>query len=182
MNRIYVYIDNSNVFKNIKKIKNGDHSWIQMYDPLALGQALAGSRQLEKVYFYCVPPPSWLLTEGDESKKRHAIATKYYSAVDKLPNVLLKYGYLQGDKTNPTEKNVDTQISSDMVLHAALGNYDTAILVSNDGDFTSALKNIKILGKRVEVLFFRGYLSDSLKKESDLTIRARKIFFKQIIL
>lgn len=181
--KICVYIDNSNVFKNIKKIKEStnDPTWIQLYDPLELAKAIVGSRQLEKVYFYCVPPPPWLLDEGDEGRKKHAIAMRYYSAVGKLPNVELKYGYLQGTKSAPLEKNVDTQISSDMVLHAALGHYDTAILVSNDGDYTSALENVKKLGKRVEVLFFKGYFSGSLRNASDLTRRARRIYFKKIV-
>lgn len=180
--RICVYIDNSNVFKNIKKIRESTHdlAWIQLYDPLQLAKAVVGSRQLEKVYFYCVPPPAWLLHEGEDSKKRYATAMRYYSAVSKLPNVELKYGYLQGDKSLPIEKNVDTQISSDMVAHAALGYYDTAILISNDGDYTSALENVKKLGKRVEVLFFKGYFSGSLRKSCDLIRRARRIFFKNI--
>jgi len=180
--RINVYIDNSNVFKNIKKVREitNDLAWIQLYDPLELAKAVVGSRQLEKVYFYCVPPPPWLLNEGEVGKRKHAIAMKYYSAVAKLPNVEVKYGYLQGDKLAPLEKNVDTQISSDMVFHAALGHYDTAILISNDGDYTSALQNVKLLGKRIEVVFFRGYFSGSLRKSSDLIRRARRIYFKSI--
>lgn len=180
--RICVYIDNSNVFKSIKKVRqnSNDLAWVQLYDPLVLAKAVAGSRKLERVFFYCVPPPPWLLHEGQESKTRYATAMKYYSAVGKLPGVELKYGYLQGDKTAPIEKNVDTQISSDMVAHAALGYYDTAILISNDGDYTSALDNVKKLGKRVEVLFFKGYFSNSLRRSCDLTRRARRSYFKPI--
>ncbi len=182
--RICVYIDNSNVFKNIREIRRvtNDLAWVQLYDPLKLAQSIVGARQLEKVYFYCVPPPTWLLNEGEESKKKHATAMKYYAAISKLEKVEIKYGYLQGDKKDPHEKNVDTQISSDMVAHAALGYYDTAILVSNDGDYMSALENVKKLGKRVEILFFRGYCSGSLKKSSDLTRRARRAYFKQLAL
>ena len=180
MERVCVYIDNSNVFKNIKKIKKatGDGGWIQQYDPLELGKVLAGSRQLVKVYFYCVSPPAWLLTEGPESKARHATASRYYTAISKLPDVEVKYGYLQGNKKDPHEKNVDTQISTDMITHAALGEYDTAILVSNDGDFTSALENAKKLGKRTEALFFRGYIAGSLRQNCDLVRRARKSYFR----
>ena len=129
---------------------------------------------------HCVPPPAWLLSEGEESKQRHAMASKYYSAIEKLPKVELKYGYLQGNKTDPHEKNVDTQISSDMVANAALGMFDTAVLVSNDGDFLSAITNTKKIGKRVELLFFRGYLSGALKKSCDLTRRARKSYFERL--
>ena len=181
MNRVSVYIDNSNVFKHIKSIRqNGDMSWTQLYNPLKLAEKLSGNRELVAVYFYCVPPPAWLLSEGEESKRKHAMASKYYSAVEKLPKVELKYGYLQGDKSDPHEKNVDTQISSDMVAHAALGQYDTAILVSNDGDYLSAVTNTKKLGKRVELLFFRGYMSGALRKNCDLTRRARKVYFERL--
>lgn len=152
-----------------------------MYDPLKLAEKLSGNRELVAVYFYCVPPPVWLLSEGEESKRRHSTTSKYYSAIEKLQKVELKYGYLQGDKSDPHEKNVDTQIGSDMVVHAALGQYDTAILVSNDGDHLSAITNTKKLGKRVELLFFRGYLSGSLRKSCDLTRRARKTYFEPLI-
>lgn len=170
MARISVYIDNSNVFKNIRAIRRvvGDKSWVQLYDPLKLAEKLAGKNELISVYFYCVPPPAWLLTEGEESKKKHATASRYYTAIGKLPKVEVKYGYLQGDKEDPHEKNVDTQLATDMVAHAALGQYDTAILVSNDGDYTSAIENIKKLGKRIELLFFRGYLAGSLKRDATL--------------
>lgn len=135
--RVSVYIDNSNVFKNIKRIKKvtGDDSWVQLYDPLKLAQKLVGNRELVRVYFYCVPPPSWLLNEGEKGKRRHEVTSKYYSKISKLKDVEIKYGYLQGDKSNPQEKNIDTQISSDMVANAALGEFDTAILVTNDDDF-----------------------------------------------
>ncbi len=180
--RICVYIDNSNVFKSIKKMRSNhpDSGWTQLYDPLELAKSIVGNRQLEKVYFYCVPPPAWLLHEGEESKKKHATAMRYYATIAKLDCLEVKYGYLQGDKNNALEKNVDTQICSDMVAHAALGNYDTAILISNDGDYMGAIENVKKLGKRVEVLFFKGYCAGSLKAVSDLTRRARKVFFKPI--
>ncbi|HEX4104125.1 MAG TPA: NYN domain-containing protein [Candidatus Paceibacterota bacterium] len=181
MPRVSVYIDNSNVFKNIQAIRrNGDKGWVQLYDPLKLAESLCGNRELSEVYFYCVPPPIWLLAEGEEGKKKHATALRYYEAVAKLPKVQIKYGYLQGGRTDPHEKNVDTQLGTDMVAHAALGKYDIAILVSNDGDFMSALQNTKQLGKRVELLFFKGYVAGSLRRESDLLRRARRSYFQNI--
>ena len=67
--RVSVYIDNSNVFKNLKKVKDSDHTWIQLYNPLELAKAIVGNRQLEKVYFYCVPPPAWLLSKDQKVRK-----------------------------------------------------------------------------------------------------------------
>lgn len=180
MNRIAVFIDNSNVFKTIQTIRRVDKTWVQMYDPLALSNSLAGARELVKVNFYCVAPPAWLLNEGEESKKRHAVASRYYSKISQLTNVEVKYGYLQGGKNDPHEKNVDTQISSDMVAGAALGEFETAILVSSDGDYLSAVQNLKKLGKRIEILFFRGFHSDALIQMCDLRRRARRSHFTQL--
>ena len=67
-----------------------------------------------------------------------------------------------------------------MIMHAAVGNYDTAILVSNDGDFSSVLHNLKKLGKRTEALFFKGYTAESLRQNCDIIRRARKSYFKPI--
>jgi len=181
MSRVSVYIDNSNVFKLIQSIRQGgDRSWVQLYDPLKLANILAGNRELGAVYFYCVPPPPWLLTEGEAGKERHATAQRYYDAIGKLPHVEVKYGYLQGDKNDPREKNVDTQIATDMVAHAALSKYDIAILVTNDGDYMSALQNVKLLGKKVELLFFKGHLAGSLRPHADLLRRARRSYFQHI--
>jgi len=145
-----------------------------------LAKKLVGSRDLVGVYFYCVPPPAWLLSEGEKSKNRHATASRYYSAIGKLPNVEVKYGYIQGDKKDPQEKNVDTQICSDMLAHAALGQYEVAILVSNDGDFQSATSSLRLLGKRVELLFFKGYVSGALKSGCDLVRKARMSHFVRL--
>jgi len=181
MSRVAVFIDNSNVFKTIQTIRRVDKNWVQMYCPLTLAQHLAGTRELSKVVFYCVPPPAWLLNEGAESQRRHAVTSRYYSKISQLQNVEVKYGYLQGDKSDPHEKNVDTQISCDMVASAALGEFDTAILVSSDGDYQSAVQNLKKLGKRTEVLFFKGFHSDALIRMCDLRRRARRSYFVQIV-
>jgi len=67
-----------------------------------------------------------------------------------------------------------------MVAGAALSEFDTAILVSSDGDYQSAVQNIKKLGKRIEILFFRGFQSDALIQMCDLRRRARCIYFLPI--
>jgi uncharacterized LabA/DUF88 family protein len=67
-----------------------------------------------------------------------------------------------------------------MVAMAALNEYDVAILVSNDGDYRSAVENTKRFGKKIETVFFKGSLSMSLREVSDITRRARRSFFKKL--
>ncbi|MBU4223732.1 NYN domain-containing protein, partial [Patescibacteria group bacterium] len=69
--------------------------------------------------------------------------------MEKLPNVSIKFGDLRGTKGQLQEKNLDTQLATDMVTMAALDKYDVAILVSNDGDYKSAIENTKIFNKKI---------------------------------
>lgn len=78
-------------------------------------------------------------------------------------------------------KKHGTTLQYYMVTVAALGKFDAAILVSNDGDYVSAVENVKnSFLKRVEVLFLRGKLSMALRQACDLTRRARRSPFEKL--
>lgn len=178
--RVAIFIDNSNVFHNILNIRKADANWSCLYNPLILGQKLAGGRELVYIGFYCVRPPSYLLAGNEGERMRYNKTQQYYSRIEKLPIVNVKYGDLKGTKGNLLEKNSDTQMSTDMVAMAALNKYDTAVLISNDGDYKSAVENTKLFNKKVEVVFFKGYLSMALRKVCDITRRARRSYFVKL--
>lgn len=175
--KVAVFIDNSNVFRNIQNERKIDKTWISFYDPLKLAEKLIGGRSLAFINFYCTRPPARLLNEDEKHQRIYRHTNAYYAAVEKLPNVYIKFGALNGTNGALTEKNLDTQLTTDMITGAALGTYDVAILVSNDGDYVSAVTGVKQFGKKVETIFFRGYFSINLRKVSDVTRRARKSFF-----
>ena len=181
-NKVAVFIDNSNVFRNLHDLKMTDPSWVCFYNPLVLAQKLAGTRELVHVGFYCVRPPAYLLEEGEKGIKKHSTTLQYYAVIEKLSPLLhVKYGDLRGSKGNLQEKNVDTQLATDMVTMAALGKFDTAILISNDGDYVSAVKNVKeSFLKKVEVLFLMNRLSMALRQVCDITRRARRSHFEKL--
>jgi uncharacterized LabA/DUF88 family protein len=67
------------------------------------------------------------------------------------------------------------------VTKAALNDYDTAIVVSNDGDFVSPAETAKgTFKKRVEVGFFKGSLSMNLRRVCDLSKRLRRSDFVRL--
>jgi len=178
--RVAVFIDNSNVFHYILDIRKIDKSWISLYDPLVLAQKLTGNRKLVYVGFYCVRPPSYLLDGTLEERGKYNLTQKYYGAIEKLPDISIKFGDLKGTKGQLQEKNLDTQLATDMVTMAALDKYDVAILVSNDGDYKSAIENTKIFKKKIENLFFRGSLSMAIDGRCDIKRRARRSFFVKL--
>ena len=55
------------------------------------------------------------------------------------------------DSVTWVEKAVDVMIATDMVSMAYEGKYDTAYLLSADGDFTHAIKKVRDTGRKVFV-------------------------------
>ena len=94
----------------------------------------------------------------------------------------MRFGDLQLAGTAPKEKNLDTQLTADMLLLAAKNAYDTAILVSNDRDYISAVEPTKNdFGKKVEIVYFKGSASASLWQLADVPRKVRPSFFKKLI-
>lgn len=181
LNRVAVFIDNSNVFNRIRELASQLPAWDCFYDPLYLAQKLAGNRQLVYVGFYCSPPPGFLAHGNQDERDRYVKQMQYLSEVAKLPGVTMKYGTVNGVRGNLQEKNLDTQLVADMVTMAAKNQFDAAVLVSNDADYISAVKPTKeSFGKRVEVLYFRHHVSMALRQECDLTRKARLAFFRRL--
>ena len=180
--RVAVFIDHSNVFKRLAEEKLNDPSWHKYYNPLALAQILAGSnRLLVSVNFYCSLPPSLLLTsENSYDIERYWCQMAYYDEVNKLPNLNIKFGRITGTLKNFKEKNLDTQLTTDMIVMAASNAFDTLILISNDGDYFNGLKAVKDMGRKIELVYFKHRVSMLLKKVSNVPRKARKSMFEKI--
>jgi len=74
-------------------------------------------------------------------------------------------------------KEDDIHLAVDMVKLAYNNAYDTAILVSSDGDFVPAVLAVKEKGKKVENIGFETKFSYHLKQECD---RFRKLTKKEV--
>lgn len=80
------------------------------------------------------------------------------------------------------EKNLDTQMTTDMLMMAFRNEYDVAVIVSNDGDFADAVKNLRELGKKAEVAYFKGSLSFNLRRSADIVRKLRPSYFSNLLL
>lgn len=178
MTRVIVFIDNSNVYKQLAVLGQANPgSWCKQYDPLHLAKSLVGNRELEKVVFYCAPPPQDLFLRSPD---KYAAQNSYYDAVKKLDKVEVKFATLTKNGGELFEKNLDTQLTADVIKFAATNSYDHAIVVSNDGDFVSAVEGAKSLGKKVEVAHFKRKFSMDLRQSADITRRLRPTYFKPL--
>src|SRR3989344_6429669 len=175
--RVAVFIDNSNVYHSLSRIRKTDPTWTITYNPIFLAEKLAGNRRLIGVFFYCVPPPVYLLSEGISGRGKYWKQMGYFDNIRKLNRVSLKYARLEGTRDNLREKNLDTQLVTDMLVLAAQNAYDTAILVANDGDYASAVAGVEKLGRHIELGHFRKGLSHELKAVCKIAHPLRKSFF-----
>ncbi|MFX1531325.1 MAG: NYN domain-containing protein [Promethearchaeota archaeon] len=147
MERVIVFIDNSNIFKGFRK-----------YDIKAdyekLKNTIIGDRELHGILLYegVVYPmspekKSWY----EELRNRSGYEIK--ASFDKIASG----GFI--------EKKVDIKIAIDIISLAYENAYDTAVLVSGDGDFVPVVKKVKEMDKNVEIWAFKYSLANTLKEE-----------------
>ncbi len=179
--RAAIFIDNSNVLQSIKSLqKTGQYWWNSLYCPKYLAEKLAGNRQIVYIGFYCAPPPSFLITGNEADQNRYKLAMRYYGIIEKIEGVTIHYATVNGTQGNLQEKNLDTKLTADLVGMAAQNKFDTAILVSNDADFVSGMSVAQTLGKKVEIVYFKGMGSMELRQKSDVPRKTKPAFFKKI--
>jgi uncharacterized LabA/DUF88 family protein len=156
--RVMVFIDGNNLYHSLKHVIGRTNLDFQQF-----AERLVCGRQLIRVYYYNAP----LNRDDDEDKYR--MQQSFFDSLDTVPYLTKKFGRLEKRlvKQNlpdgtfvsvPTyvEKGVDTFIVIDMLSHAFKDNYDTAILISGDEDFTVLVDTVKDLGKHVEVANLGG--------------------------
>ena len=109
---------------------------------------LVGDRKLIRTYYYNAAVP----VAHDPQKARRQ--QKFFDQLQRLPYFDIRLGRLEARDDTLVEKGVDIAIAVDMLSMATHNAYDTAILVSSDGDFAKAVLAVCDLGKHVEVACF----------------------------
>lgn len=72
------------------------------------------------------------------------------------------------DSEERKQKGVDMEMGLMMYRRAREDHYDTAVIVSGDGDFVPVVEYLHALGKRVEVAAFTESLSKELSRAADI--------------
>ena len=159
--RVAIFIDGSNLYHSLEEN-------CRRYDVDfgAFSTKLAGGSPHLRTYYYNV------LRDPDRNFQAYQDQQKFLTALHSTPYLEVRLGAskLRGDV--PVEKGVDIMIATDFLRMAWNDLYDTAILVSGDGDFSYAVQAVKDMGKHVLVAAFPANLSKELGQVAD----AREFF------
>lgn len=155
IDRVIVFIDGSNLYHGLKRnVKRTDIDFYKF--PLKL----CGDQKLIRTYYYTAP------LKESFNPQQYKDQQKFFSTLYQTKFLELKLGKLVPRGNTHVEKGVDIKIAVDMMKYAYLNNYDTAILVTGDGDFAPVIKAVKDMGKHVVHTYFTG-ASNALKTEAD---------------
>jgi uncharacterized LabA/DUF88 family protein len=135
-------------------------------------EKLAGERELVRTYYYNI--------RQESNSRGHDDQEKFLSALYEIPYFEVKLGIVKQRGDAMVEKGVDMMIGVDILKNAYENLYDTAILVSGDGDFYPALQAAKDQGKHVEIAAFDTNISPETARIADLHLRLNKTFFTNL--
>ncbi len=158
--RVQIFVDGSNLYHALKNECGRTN-----LDYLKFAEMLTNGRKLVRLNLYLgTYDPNKSSIKAREQKG-------FIEELQRLPYVTVKHKTFNYNKDGiPFEKGIDILIAVDMLTQALQRHYDTAILVSGDGDFAPLLAEIKNVGRHVENVSFNSRRSHSLIESSDLFI------------
>lgn len=162
--RIMIFIDGSNHYHVIKNIFRSSKRMID-FSFEKFVKYLAGNRKIIRTYYYNTP------LDRLKDEKTYMKQQQFFDKIMRIPNFKLILCRLQKQKINDKiiyfVKEDDIHLAVDMVKLAYNDAYDTAILVSTDGDFVPAVNAVQEKGKKVENIGFTSKFSYHLKQVCD---------------
>jgi uncharacterized LabA/DUF88 family protein len=168
--KIVIFIDGSNLYHLVKKLchykKQIEFNFQKFLN------AIVGGRNLVRVYYYNCP------LDRNKDNKAYRSQQRFFEKLREIPNfklVLCRMQKIKIDgKTIYQVKEDDIHLAVDMVKFAYNNAYDSAILVSSDGDFVPAINAVQEIGKKVEDIGFEHKFSYHLKKVCDRFTKLKK--------
>ncbi len=176
MERVCVFIDGNNFYFGLKR--NNRATRVDYYQ---LCSALVGpERKLVRSFYYNVA------YDQKNFPEKAKIQQPFLDSLDRTPYLETRLGrmVLNHDKNSYHEKGVEVMLSSEMVFYAARNLYETAILVTEDDDYSPIMELVKQTGKHVEIALFPDiqpkelihFADNRIDLDKVLTQHASKIF------
>lgn len=175
MKRVAIYIDGSNFYFSLKK------KFTTKIDVEKFCTKLAGENDLVKINYYIAP------VDSESSPELFAIQQRFISKLRRVKNLKIIFGRLEKRKQDGNiffvEKASDVNLALDIVLDAQANEYDETFLISNDGDFSGAVKAAKERFSKKVIYAAIGnnkIISYHLKNVASETLRIRKDFIEEV--
>jgi len=134
MKKISIYIDGSNFYFSIKnkfKCKVNIEKFCKK---------LIGENVLIDLKYYIAP------VEQSNNPKMYAEQQRFFDKIREIKNLKIVFGRLEKRKKDGkvyfVEKATDVNLALDLILDAQADIYEEAFLISNDGDYSGAVKAV----------------------------------------
>jgi len=176
--KVVIFIDGSNLYHIVRKMFPDKKQ--KNFDFERFVNEIIGDRKLIKVYYYNCP------LDISHNFEAYTKQQRFFDKLNKISNFELILCRMQKIKIDGKViyqvKEDDIHLAVDMVRLAYKNIYDTAILVSSDGDFVPAVLAVQETGKEVENIGFETKFSYHLKQKCDRFIKLKKddveVFFE----
>ena len=156
--RVAIFIDGSNLYNGMREnVHNTRVNLNELITQLKCG------RHLVRTYYYNAP-----LTDDYEAELREGQG-RFFESLRRIPYVTVRLGRLHRRPDGTlVEKGIDVAIAVESLSLAYDDAYDTALLVSGDGDYVELVEAIKRRGKHVECAMFKNQSAGILLEHTDV--------------
>jgi uncharacterized LabA/DUF88 family protein len=156
--RVAIFIDGSNLYNGMRE--NLQNTRVNLNEFIA---QLLGHRQLARTYYYNAP-----LTDDYGEDLREG-QQRFFESLRRIPYVTVRLGRLHRRHDGSlVEKGIDVAIAVESLSLAYEDAFDTALLVSGDGDYVELVEALKRKGKHVECAMFRNQSAGILLEYVDI--------------
>lgn len=167
--RVGIFIDGSNLYHALREnLGRTDLNFTEFV------KKLVGDRKLFRTYYYNVLQDAARNPEGAREQ------SEFLTILRGAPYLEVRLGTTKMSTTGMVEKGVDVMLATDMLAFGFDGLYDTAILVSGDGDFAHAVQAVKNKGRHLEVAYFESNVSRDLLELADVKHPMDKAYFQDL--
>lgn len=175
--RVIIFIDGSNFYHGLRRNTPEDIRDFKDINFQKFVDELVKNRKLVRTYYYNA------MMDQEKDPEKYKKQRKFFEKLKKIPNFKVVLGKLQKRMVDgiPTYiiKEDDIHLATDLIVLAYNNAYDTAILVSGDGDFVPAIKAVQTIGKQVENYYFRIGGSWHLRQICDKSVLIDKNLIRE---
>ncbi len=173
MKRVAVFIDGNNFYFGLRKLY-GKNKSLKDFDFQSFANFLAGEGKVVGICYYNAQ------LDREFNSKKFKSQKEFFAKLKSIPNFnlvlckLLKRNITGTNRYYYIIKEDDIHMAVDMVDGSADDTFDTAVLVSGDGDFVPAVRSVQRRNKKIQNVYFKDSSSRSLKNHCDKSLELTK--------